>query len=128
MEAIVDHSAFVHLDPYDLRTLFPYTTLLLQLEPISASSCQSPLYAQPFSLHQCSFLHSHFVSHAGQGGTAFTPQLLLAAALHFLLLCHFHLPAEAPHLFSLSVKSPSPDAQRTGLKARDNSLLPIPST
>lgn len=79
----------------------------------------------PFPLHQYSLLYSHLVSHAGQGGIAFTPQLLLAVALHFLLLCHFYLPAEAPHLFSLSVKSPSPDAQRTVLKSRNNSLLLI---
>lgn len=45
----------------------------------------------PFPLHQYSFLHSYFVSHAGQGGIAFIPQLLLAAALYFLLLWYFYL-------------------------------------
>lgn len=110
MEAVADRSAFVHLHLCDLRTL-----------PKWLSSCCSNQFLpphlrllympSPFPLHQYSLLHSPFVPHAGQGGTAFTPHLLLVAALHFLLLCHFQLKLLASSVFQSSLPLLMPKGQ-----------------
>lgn len=93
--------------------LWPEDSLSLNNSPLAARTCSClhipdssvcPALSPFTSIHSSTLTLSPMQA---REALPLHPCFSWLQPLHFLLLCHFYLPAEAPHLFSLSVTSPS---------------------